>query len=604
MSAIRQLAAKAADLPDLPGVYLFKDEQGNVIYCGKASSLKKRVMSYLRPTPDPNPRRGLLASQIRDIEYIVTGSRLEALILESNLIKRHRPRFNVVLKDDKHYPHLCVTMNEPFPRLTVVRRIKRDGCMYFGPYTPANALRQTLRVIHRIFPVRRCQGPLPKNPERPCLNHQIGICCAPCAGFVTQERYRELMQEVILFLQGKRDDLTKMLRRDMEEAAQAQRYEQAAILRDQIRAVETCLEKQHVYSTSCEDYDCFSFAREGNRACAQVFFIRFGRMTGRKSLHVTGVQDIPDGELMGGILEQFYQSGKSIPPRVLVQAMPDDRDLLEAWLSQKKGAKVAIQAPCRGDKKGLILMAQTNAALELGAPAGDDRIEGEGLVRQVQQDLNLPRPPWRIEGFDISNLGPSEAVGSMVSWQDGEPVKAQYRRFRIKGVEGIDDYGMMAEVLRRRYERLGREHGQMPDLVLIDGGKGHLQAGLRVFKELGLSDQPVISLAKREELIYIPDRTDPVSLPDRSPTLQLLQRVRDEAHRFALSYQKMRRKGRAFCSSLDGIPGIGPKRKEMLLRHFSGLDAIRKATEADLVAVPGIDRNTARRVFDRFHEGR
>ncbi|MGA1796811.1 MAG: excinuclease ABC subunit UvrC [bacterium] len=604
MAVIRGLAAKAAGLPDLPGVYLFKDEQGTVIYCGKATSLRKRVMSYLRPAPDPNPRRELLASHIRDLEYIVTGSELEALILESNLIKRHRPRFNVVLKDDKHYPHLCVTMNEPFPRLTVVRRIKRDGGRYFGPYTPAHALRQTLRVIHRIFPVRRCQGPMPKNPGRPCLNHQIGLCCAPCAGLITRERYRELMQEVILFLQGKRDDLIRMLRRDMEEAAHAQRYEQAATLRDQIRAVETCLEKQHVYSTTCEDYDCFSFAREGNRACAQVFFIRFGRMTGRKSLHIAGVQDIPEGELMAGILEQFYQSGKSIPPTVLVQAMPSDRDLLEQWLSRKRGTKVTIQAPRRGDKKRLLLMAQTNAALELEVPVEDGRMQGEDLLRQVQEDLHLPRPPRRIEGFDISNLGPTEAVGSMVCWRDGEPDKSAYRRFRIKGVEGIDDYGMMAEVLKRRYERLGREQVPMPDLVLIDGGKGHLQAGLRVFRELGLPDQPVISLAKREELIYSPDRTDPLAFPDRSPTLQLLQRIRDEAHRFAITYQKTRRKRRAFSSGLDEIPGVGPRRKQMILRHFSGLEAIRKATEEDLAAVPGIDRNTARRVFEHFHEGR
>ena len=601
MSNNQGLKKKIAQMPNLPGVYLLKDDLGHIIYCGKAGSLKKRVASYLRSTPDPNPRRGLLVCAIRDVEYIVTGSELEALILESNLIKKHRPRFNVLLRDDKHYPHLCLTLNEPYPKLKEVRRAKKDGCVYFGPYSPARAMRQTVRLILKIFPLRRCKGTLPKTPKRPCLNYQMGLCCAPCAGFISQEKYQGLIQEVILFLQGKKDDLVRMLKKEMAEAAAGQRYEHAAILRDQIRSIEDCLEKQHVFSASFEDQDYFAFARDQDRACVQVFFIRFGRLTGRKALRLSGVKDTPDDELMAAILEQFYGSDKPVPPGILVETLPSEVDLLQNLLSQKRGGKVRIQAPQRGDKKRLILMAQKNAALDLKSELTDQEKLIEALLSQVQTDLHLPHLPRRIEGFDISNLGPSEAVGSMVCWQDAKPLKSQYRKYRIKDIEGIDDYGMIVEVIRRRFTRLINQKNDIPDLVLIDGGKGHLNAGINALVELGLPDIPTISLAKKEELVYLPEKQGPLDLPARSPTLQLLQRIRDEAHRFAITYQRQRRTRKAFSSSLDEIPGIGPKRRERLLKHFSGLHEIKEASEEKLAAVPGIDRNTARRVFEYFH---
>ncbi|MGA1840484.1 MAG: excinuclease ABC subunit UvrC [bacterium] len=597
----QKLKIKITELPDLPGVYLMKNDQGDIIYCGKAASLKKRVPSYFRPKHEPNPRRRLLSSQINDFEYIVTDSELEALILESNLIKKHRPRFNVLLRDDKHYPHLCLTLNEAFPRLRVVRRIKKDGNMYFGPYTPANAMRQTLRLIHRIFPVRRCRGPLPKSHKRPCLNHQMGLCRAPCAGLITRSEYQELIREIVLFLQGRKEDLENKLREEMEAAALDHRYERAAILRDQLLAIENCLEKQHVYTSNFEDEDYLAFDRDEDRACIQVFFIRFGRMTGRKALQLFDVKDIPDNELMEIVLEQFYDSDKTVPPCIQVEILPANAGLLQTWLSSKRGAKVRIHVPQRGDKRKLILMVKKNAALDLKGPVVDGHFTFEEILTQAKHDLNIPKLPRRIEGFDISNLGPTEAVGSMVFWKDTMPIKSRYRRFKIRGVEGIDDYGMMAEVLRRRYTRLLKENEDMPDLILIDGGKGHLQAGLNVLSELGLNDISIISLAKREELIYLPKRNEPLSLPSRSSTLQLFQRIRDEAHRFALSYQRLRRTKRAFSSSLDNISGVGRKRKERLLKHFSGVNGIKRATISDLVSISGIDRNTANKVYEYFH---
>jgi excinuclease ABC subunit C len=366
---------------------------------------------------------------------------------------------------------------------------------------------------------------------------------------------------------------------------------------------ESCLEKQHVFTTAFEDQDYFAFARDEDRACIQVFFIRFGRMTGRKGLQLFGVKDIPDNELMEIVLEQFYDSDKPVPPSILVEFLPNNVELLQTWLSRKRGAKVRIHAPQRGDKKKLILMVKKNAALDLKAPFVDGHSMFEDLLTQVRQDLHIPHLPRRIEGFDISNLGPTEAVGSMVFWKDTMPVKSKYRRFKIRGIEGIDDYGMMAEVLRRRYTRLLKENEDMPDLILIDGGKGHLQAGLNVLSELGLTGVSILSLAKREELIYLPARDEPLNLPPRSPTLQLLQRIRDEAHHFAISYQRLRRAKRAFSSSLDNISGVGTRRKERLLKHFSGLEGIKEASVSDLASVSGIDRNTAKRVFEYFHRG-
>ncbi len=595
------LKGKASQLPDLPGVYLMKDAGNEVIYCGKAGSLKKRVGSYFIRSHNLDPRRALLAAQVQDFEYIVTNSEFEALILESNLIKIHKPRFNVLLRDDKQYPYLCITTGEAFPRLKVVRRIRKDKCLYFGPYTPAKAMRGTLRLIHQIFPVRKCSSSLNKNLKRPCLNYQMGLCCAPCAGFVSQEKYNSLVKEIILFLQGKKDDLVMHLKREMEEAASQQRFESAARFRDQIRAVLSCMEKQRVLSSSDADQDYIAFARYGELAYVQVFFIRFGKMTGRKTLSLSNVQDIPDEELMGTILKQFYEDDKAIPPVILVHVMPDEAQLIERWLSEKRGGKVKLLTPQRGEKRELMMLAQKNAALgAMTSPTKGSEVS-QALIMQAQKDLSLKKAPYRIEGFDISNLGQSEAVGSMVYWENAKPVKSRYRRFKIKDNQMIDDYGMMAEVIKRRYIRLKNEKERMPDLILIDGGKGHLAAGIRALAELGITEIPVVSLAKREELIFIPESDSPLDLPKRSPTLQLLQRIRDEAHRFALTYQKVRRNKRAFSSILDNIPGIGPKRKEELLKHFLGIDRIKKASVEDILTVPTIDRKTAEKIYRHFH---
>ncbi|MBN2372965.1 excinuclease ABC subunit UvrC [bacterium] len=592
---------KAAQLPDMPGVYLLKDDLGEIIYCGKAVSLKKRVASYFRPSPDSDPRKGLLSSKVRDLEYIVTNSELDALILESNLIKKHRPRFNVLLRDDKNYPHLCITLNEPYPRLKIVRRIKKDGCIYFGPYTPSKAMNQTLRLIHQIFPIRRCNKPLPKDPKRPCLNHQIGLCRAPCSGLITYSEYQGLVQEIILFLQGKKDELVKRLTKEMKQAAIGHRYERAATLRDQIRAIQSCMEKQHVFSSSLEDRDCFAFSKDKDMAYVQIFFIRFGKMTGRKAIQLTGIKDIPDEGLMADILKQFYESGRYVPPVILAQVNPDESVLLQKWLSGKRGSSVKIHVPHRGEKRELMLMAQKNAMLCLKtSPDEDGSKVSSGLLNQVMDDLRLPHLPRRIEGFDISNLGSTEAVGSMVLWQYAKPVKSGYRRFKIKDIEGIDDYSMMAEVIRRRYARLQEENGDLPDLILIDGGKGHLLAGMNALAGLGISNIPVVSLAKREELIFMSEWDSPLNLPSRSPTLQLLQRIRDEAHRFAVTFQRIRRAKKAFSSALDNIPGVGPERKRRLLTRFHGLDDIKKASFEELLSTPAIDRTTAKNIFEYF----
>ncbi|MGA1870020.1 MAG: excinuclease ABC subunit UvrC [bacterium] len=594
---------KVALVPDLPGVYLFKDSMGIVIYCGKALSLRKRVASYFRHACEPNPRRRLISALASDLEYIVTNSELEALILESNLIKKYKPRFNILLRDDKNYPHLCITLNEEFPRLKIVRKIKKDGCLYLGPYTPAKAMRKTLSIIHKIFPIRRCRNPLSSTKKRPCLNYQMGLCCAPCAGLISKTHYKDLIQGLILFLQGKREDLIEKLRREMKEAAHAHKFERAAKLRDQIQAIGSCMEKQNVFFSSFENQDCFAVAKNNDRACVQIFFIRYGKVTGRKSLFLFNVEDIHEKELIETVLEQFYSTDIPIPPKILVQLLPDKKILLEEWLTKKRGANVHIHAPQRGKNKELMQMVQKNALLGLSSSLSlaEGPEEYKKLLAQVQQDLQLPHPPRRIEGFDISNLGPTDAVGSMVYWFDTKPIKSKYRKFKIQGIEGIDDYGMMMHVLERRYRRLQKENQEMPDLILIDGGKGHLQAGMKAIAALGLSHIPVISLAKSEELIFQANSDFPLHLPSASPTLKLLQRIRDEAHRFALSYQKTRRMKRAFSSPLDTIPGIGPKRKERLLKHFQGLDMIKKAPLEKLLSTPGLDRKTAEKIYVHFH---
>ncbi|MGA1825921.1 MAG: excinuclease ABC subunit UvrC [bacterium] len=602
MEINQDLKEKVALLPNLPGVYLFKDERGKIIYCGKATSLKKRVTSYFRSSRDPNPRRGLISTLTSDLEYIATGSELEALILESNLIKKYRPRFNVLLRDDKNYPHLCITLNEDFPRIKVVRKVKKDGCLYLGPYTPAKAIRQTLQIIRKIFPIRRCQKPLPKLKKRPCLNYQIGLCYAPCAGLISQREYKDVIRGITLFLQGKSEDLIKMLRKEMIEAADNYKFERAATLRDQIRAIESCMEKQHVFSPSLENQDFFAIAKNNTIACVQIFFIRYGKLTGRKSLYLSGVKDIHEKELIGALLEQFYGADRPVPPKILVQVLPDEAPLLEEWLSKKKGARVHIHVPQKGKNKELMLMAMKNAALGLASPLSltETPEDCQKLLKQVQQDLQLPEVPRSIEGFDISNLGPTEAVGSMVYWFDTKPVKSKYRKYKISGIKGIDDYAMIAEVIERRYRRMQKENGDMPDLILIDGGRGHLQAGMKALDKIDCTHLPIVSLAKKEELIFLAGSDLPLHLPLASPTLQLLQRIRDEAHRFALSYQKTRRKKRAFSSSLDNIPGIGPKRKEKLLRHFHGLDMIKEASMENLLSAPGIDRKTAEKIYHYF----
>ena len=595
------LAARLAQLPDRPGVYLYKDAKGQIIYIGKAASLRGRVRSYFQESRARDAKTDALVGQIRDLEFIVTGNELEALILESNLVKRHRPRYNIILRDDKHYPFLKLTTNEEYPRLVVARRVQRDGAAYFGPFYPATAMRETLRLVRQLFPLRTCRIAIDGKKARPCLQYYIHRCNAPCAALETREGYDQTVRDVERFLEGKNDGLAQELTAQMEAAAAEEKFEQAARLRDRVQALNTVRERQKIISTEDSDQDIVGFVRQGHDACVQLFFVRRGRLLGRESFFFDRLTATGEGEILSAFLRQFYAREVVPPPEILLSEEVPEAGLTGEWLASRRGGKVELLAPQRGRKRELVAMAEENAALALQSHLLSRGNRTQAVLDELQRTLGLSEPPHRIEAFDISTFQGGETVAAMVVWQDGEMKKDDYKRYRIRTVTGTDDFAAMHEVVSRRYGRALETDGVLPDLVLLDGGRGQLGAGLKALEALGLDYLPMVSLAKRAEEVYTPDRLEPLVLDLTSPALQALQRVRDEAHRFAITYHKKLRSRRTISSVLDQIPGIGPTLRTSLLKTLGSARAVREASVGQLAAVPKVSPRLAERIHDFFH---
>lgn len=582
------LQEKIRSLPDAPGVYLFADAAGALLYVGKASSLRRRVQTYFteRDFGYDAERLGSMVAQVADVEYVLTANDVEALILESNLIKERRPRYNIVLRDDKHYPFIRLNPKDPYPALQVVRRIRRDGALYFGPYVPAGTMWTLLAFIHRTFPLRTCRSITGRTR---CLEYHLGRCQAPCEGLVTPEEYGQTVQKVQLLLEGKDREAARQLEAQMQEAAKRLEFERAARFRDQIASLRRAGEGQRAISAKAEDQDVFGVAQEGNEAQVQLLLVRGGKLIGRDRFAFEEVAPDSAGAVLGALLPQYYLGAREIPRTVLTSHPPSDRDLLEAMLSARAGQPVTLKVPERGAKARLVEMAVGNAEAVLAQSLASASARARAMA-EVQTLLALPRLPRRIECTDISNLSGTLAVGSLITFVDGQPRRSEYKRFRIRTVEGADDYAMLGEVLRRR---LSRTEWVLPDLLLIDGGRGQLTVGLLAAKEAGYPDLPLASLAKEEELVFRPDRSQPIRLPDGSRAKHLLQQVRDETHRFALAYHRALRGKTGLQSALDEIPGIGAKRKRQLLQRFGSLQRLRTASAEELARVGGLPPRVA-----------
>ena len=590
-----------SQLPDLPGVYLMKDDSDTVIYVGKAISLKKRVRQYFQSPKHQTPKTRTLVKNIADLEYIVTGSEVEALILEANLIKKYKPRYNVLLKDDKRYPYIKVTINARYPRVFLVRRRFMDDALYFGPYVNGRAVRQILDLISRIFMLRRCRKSIDGKKSRPCLNFHIGLCLGPCSGAISEENYRERVMAVVRFLKGDTSPLIAQLEKRMEEFSNEQEYESAGVVRDQIQAVKV-LSQQQVITTGMDDRDVIAAVSDGEVVYVQLFYVRDGSLVGRADFSLTLGQsgtDVP--EAMYQFIMQYYQDSP-VPPEILVQHEIPDSELIIQWLSRRSGRDVRIHVPSRGDKKKILDMAARNAemSMRMAHIKKKPHESANEALEQLKEKLLLSSLPLRIEGFDISNISGSDAVGSMVVFESGNPSSSKYRQYNIRTVDGIDDFAMMSEVVERRYSRLLKENAPLPDLILIDGGPGQVGAAKGSLDSLGL-DIPLIGLAKRFEHIIMPDGRV-IILPKTSPGLKLLMRVRDEAHRFAVSSHRRRRTSRLTHSKLDTIPGIGSVKKRALINHFGSVDKIRDASVGEIMQVEGISEKLAKKIKSHLWE--
>ena len=599
-------------IPKLPGIYIMKDHRSEILYIGKAKVLRNRVRSYFQDSRNLHPRTRIFLDKVDDIKFLTTKTEAEALILESNFIKKHQPKYNVLLKDDKHYPYLRLTTQEKFPRLEVVRRIKKDKATYFGPYTMVKEVRETIRLIYKIFPLRQSKDKLDGSPlRRPCLNHQMGRCLAPCAGLVSSQDYSEIVQDVSLFLKGKNTTLLKDLKTKMEAASVETRYEEAAVLRDKISAVQTVIDKQKIISTSLEDQDVVAYCSEKDQAMVQVLIIRSGKMLGEKIFKLKSRKEMEEDETLSSFLKQYYADESILPAEVLLPHPIEDTDLIASWLSEKKGMCVRIEVPVIGKKRELIRMAEENASFAMRMESDKGEV-GTRSLEELQTALNLKHFPEVIEGFDLSNISGSHAVGSMVIFEHALAAKSKYRRYKISTVKGIDDYAMLREVMTRRYSRLLKENAPLPNLILIDGGKGHLNAGHDVLQALNLLDRlDLACIAKgkfRNNLVtdevYLPQQKKPVLFHENSPSRFLMQRIRDEAHRFAISYHRKLRGKKTLESPLELIPGIGKKRRLMLLKKFGSLENIQKASLEELVILPGITKLLAERILSAQDRGK
>lgn len=601
------LQALLDNLPTQPGCYLMKDSNGQVIYVGKALNLRSRVRSYFHAGGQEDLKTRQLVKRIADVEWILVDTELEALILEMNLIKKYRPRYNIRLKDDKRYPYIKVHWQDPFPKVTVTRQMIKDGSRYFGPYTSVWAVHQTLDFIRRIFPYLTCDRVITGQDERACLYYDIKLCTAPCIGAVDQATYRQMIDDLCQFLEGRTEPILSRLKLEMEQAAEALEFEKAAALRDQIQAIERVVEKQKVVSSEYVDSDVIALARANGDACVQVFFIRNGKLIGREYFLMEGTDVSQDGEILASFLKQFYDQSPTIPSQVLLPNDIEEAKIIQQWLNSRRGGdKVEIRVPHQGTQQELVEMAAENARATLAALKAeweaDFHRQSQGLL-ELQQALGLEKPLNRIECYDISNTQGTAAVGSMVVFEQGVPKKSWYRRFNIRSVSGPDDFASMEEVLNRRFNRwqaaqeaaqmpgskIDPAFGMLPDLVLVDGGKGQLSRAVRVLERFNLSEQvPVAALAKQQEEIFLPHQSSSISLPRHSQGLYLIQRIRDEAHRFAITAHRTKREKAGIASRLDSIPGIGPVRRKALLTHFGSLEAIRQADIQALQAVPGI----------------
>jgi excinuclease ABC subunit C len=653
----QHLRAILRQLPTSPGVYLMKNADGRVLYVGKADSLRNRVRSYFGSKTGVDSRIVRMTQEVADIDYVLTDTISEAFILEGNLIKEHRPRFNIRLRDDKSYPFVQITLGEDFPRIVRTRKLKRDGSRYFGPYASASSVDETLKLLRKIFPFRTCNLEIPEGKrvlERPCLLYYINRCQGPCIQAIEKAPYRATIERIVDFLEGKQEGIADELREEMTAHSEALRYEQAAVARDKLRAVERTIESQKVAAFSRAEYDVVGMAREEGEACLQLFVIRNGKMIGREHFIVENAREATDGEVLTSFLQQYYAVSERPPREVLLPVEPAEADALAGFLAERRGSRVNVHQAERGEKRRLVALATQNAVEALAKERAEwlaDEGKRDEALEQLSAALGLPRPPERIECYDMSNIQGTSAVGSMVVFVNGRPEPREYRRFRIRSGETPDDFRMMAEVLRRRFMRAARLRSEtgalslaavgadeapegdgepdepldlepgsgpveadgreerdrrhrerrdtgwaLPDLVIVDGGKGQLSAAVGVMKELGLTDVPLSGLAKRFEELYVPGRSAPIILPQRSQGLYLVQRIRDEAHRFAITYHREVRGKRALTSVFDEVPGIGPARKKALLKRFGSVRRIREASLEDVAATPGVGRVAAERL--------
>ena len=613
-----EFAERLKATPTTPGVYQMLAGNGEVLYVGKAANLRNRLRSYFSSPSGMAPKIRAMVQHIADFSFIVAESEQEALLLESNLIKRHQPHFNARLKDDKNYLYIKIDVAEDFPQVYLTRRVSNDGARYFGPFASASSVRQTLALLKKLFPYRSCTKTITGTDPRPCLDYYINRCVGPCIGAADKEEYREVIEQVLLFMGGKTEPIVRSIAKRMREASDNLDFERAAVLRDQVKAIDRVREGQRVLEVAAEDMDVIALAEAQGEVWVEVFFVRQGKLVGRDGFMMVGAEQDGPADTMTAFVKQFYDANPHVPSMILVQHAVDDVAAIQDWLSAKRGTKVRVYVPQRGKKRNLVKMAADNAVQDLeqrrlkqGRP--DDM---QDAMSDLQEALGLPRLPERIECYDISNIQGTNPVGSMVVFVDGKRHSSDYRRFKVRTVEGVDDYAMMREVLSRRFKRFGKTPEEAsgssdgsaadsardqawqkaPDLVLIDGGKGHLGAALQVFLELGINEVPLASLAKENEELFVPQVPEPIILPRDSKALYLVQQLRDEAHRFAITYHRQRRSRASVRSAVDQIPGIGPKRRRLLLQHFGSAAGIREAKLDEIASIPGMTITLARTV--------
>ncbi|MBI3152485.1 MAG: excinuclease ABC subunit UvrC [Chloroflexi bacterium] len=618
MEISEKLQGILATLPGKPGCYIYRNVEGTIIYVGKAISLKNRVRSYFHADSSHDAKTRRLVRDIVDIEWIVVGSELEALILEMNLIKKHRPKYNIRLKDDKRYPYIKIHWNEPFPKITVTRQMAEDGARYFGPYTSAWAVYQTLEVLRKIFPYLTCDREITGQDKRACLYYDIKLCNAPCIGAVSQAGYRQMISDLMDFLGGHSEEIVTRMQNEMQKAADEMRFEKAAALRDQLKAIQSIIERQKVvFGTDYLDSDVLAMARTDGEACVQIFFIRGGKLIGREYFILEGTEDTADTEVMSEFVKQFYTEAANIPEQVMLPQEIEERIIISQWLRSKRGGKkVELLVPKEGQPRDLVKMAAENATETLQALRAQwqaDAHKQETALSELQQALSLSTPPNRIECYDVSHTQGVATVGAMIVFEQGVPSKKLYRKFNIEStsIGAPDDFASMEEMLTRRFRRWkGSQEVEvnpgskpdasfsfLPDLIIIDGGKGQLSRVVKVLEQFDLFGKvPVVGLAKQEEEIFFPHKSQPLILPRHSQGLYLVQRIRDEAHRFGITAHRKKRSKLGLASQLDSIPGIGPTRRKALLKHFGSMDKIKEATIEELTAVKGMNESAAESV--------